>query len=167
MISESDLAFFETLPIAAQHELLQWRAQMRAIAKAGEGGRRDGRQGEAAASAAVILGVSVQTINRRYYAWQKYGDCALIDGRKVSRPAPEPGVGQRQPFIEYWNALCQRGGKHSISRAYNDLLKQWREGKDIPGYDFPPPAGHSGHPVGWSLKNLTRIRNKSRSLFLK
>ncbi len=160
---ESDLAFLETLPLAAQRDLLEWHAQMEAIDKAS----RHGPKLVAVQAAAVILGVSDKTVYRRHDQWELFGIRALVDRRKVSSlvPVPETAVGQRQPFIKYWKALCERGGKHSISRAYNDLLQQWREGNDIPGYDSPPPAGHSGHPIGWSLKNLTRIYNKSRSFF--
>lgn len=61
-------------------------------------------------------------------------------------------------FIKHWKDLmAYHRSRNGTSRTvWRQIIRDWRLGKPVPGYDTAPPPGPSGIPYGWSYANLMR-----------
>lgn len=100
--------------------------------------------------------ISWQSVQRKYLAWQMSGSLLALADLRMAGMRPTRARVKHPGFIAYWTELqtrCQRNG----GQAYPMLLDIWRKKSEvIPGYEGWP--GHPQIPVGWSKKNLMRIK---------
>lgn len=108
-------------------------------------------------SIAHEMGVSFQTVTRKYYELRNNGGdwTSLIDSRK----APEVRASQskaRQPhFAAYLCKLVEENGRCNAP-AFKVLKRQWKARiTAIPGYE--DWKGWPQTPAGWTPRNLARI----------
>lgn len=100
--------------------------------------------------------LSWQSVQRKFLAWQTSGSLLALADLRMAGMRPTRAQVKHPGFIAYWTELqtrCQRNG----GQAYPMLLDIWRKKTEvIPGYESWP--GHPQIPVGWSKKNLMRIK---------
>lgn len=100
--------------------------------------------------------MSWQSVQRKFLAWQTSGSLLALADLRMAGMRPTRARVKHPGFIAYWTELqtrCQRNG----GQAYPMLLDIWRKKIEvIPGYEGWP--GHPQIPVGWSKKNLMRIK---------
>jgi len=63
-------------------------------------------------------------------------------------------------FVEKCSLHRNYRSAKQLHRFLRLRLSLWRDGEienNIPGYDFPPPDGPNGYPVGWSIATLREI----------
>lgn len=100
--------------------------------------------------------MSWQSVQRKFLAWQTSGSLLALADLRMAGMRPTRARVKHPGFVAYWTELqtrCQRNG----GQAYPLLLDIWRKKSEvIPGYEGWP--GHPQIPVGWSKKNLMRIK---------
>ena len=100
--------------------------------------------------------MSWQSVQRKFLAWQTSGSLLALADLRMAGMRPTRARVKHPGFVAYWAELqtrCQRNG----GQAYPLLLDIWRKKSEvIPGYEGWP--GHPQIPVGWSKKNLMRIK---------
>lgn len=100
--------------------------------------------------------MSWQSVQRKFLAWQMSGSLLALADLRMAGMRPTRARVKHPGFVAYWTELqtrCQRNG----GQAYPMLLDIWRKKTEvIPGYEGWP--GHPQIPVGWSKKNLMRIK---------
>lgn len=138
-----DVMDFSRLPDAVRREVNRWRLEFELVQRPFQ---------KALRTIAKKMGVSVQTANRKFYAWlNANGDWRVLVNRAK---CPEPGrVGLPPETILYWQQLCG-GNQRKCRPAYRKLIEAWRAGKEIPG--FPKDAPRHVIPPGLSYQNLMR-----------
>lgn len=100
--------------------------------------------------------MSWKSVQRKFLAWQTSGSLLALADLRMAGMRPTRARVKHPGFVAYWTELqtrCQRNG----GQAYPLLLDIWRKKSEvIPGYEGWP--GHPQIPVGWSKKNLMRIK---------
>lgn len=100
--------------------------------------------------------MSWQSVQRKFLAWQMSGSLLALADLRMAGMRPTRARVKHPGFVAYWTELqtrCQRNG----GQAYPMLLDIWRKKSEvIPGYEGWP--GWPQIPVGWSKKNLMRIK---------
>lgn len=100
--------------------------------------------------------LSWQSVQRKFLAWQMSGSLLALADLRMAGMRPTRARAKHPGFVAWWTELqtrCQRNG----GQAYPMLLDIWRKKSEvIPGYEGWP--GWPQIPVGWSKKNLMRIK---------
>ena len=103
---------------------------------------------------AIELGVSPSTVKNHYYALKKGADWRIfIPNHKLSKPDTECLTNNRQ-FRAHCLELAE-SHQRVYTAAINKLWMNWRNRKQIPGYESLP--NWPKRPAGWGKRNLTRI----------
>ena len=113
-------------------------------------------------AACADLGAGQGTLYRWIAAFKAENWRGLVDGRVTGGKGLSPLF--KSHVAGVWDAhqrLNDDGAE--VQRVLLDQWMLWRTTGDpthrIPGYDSPPPADPAtGHPAGWSLKNIRRLR---------
>ena len=144
-IPTSDLAEFASLPDPCKREVRAWLRIMADLVAAP-------RIGSALTTAARSMGVSISSARRYYDDYRHTGDWRVLVDRRKYRPCA-----RRLPnaLIEYWQTLCELH-QRKTAPAYRQLIREWRAGQAIPGYEVTPCDCGLGHPEGWGARNLNR-----------
>lgn len=140
------------LPAAVRVEIDLLARLLKDVLTAPHGAKSAFHESAARQMRAAGYKMSVHGIRALAPLYQREGWHALIDRRKV------PHEDNKLPaaFKQEWRQSSQKQGR-SDAQAHEQLLKDWRSGKPIPGYPIHPKAEpHTGYPRGWSLKNLQR-----------
>jgi hypothetical protein len=103
---------------------------------------------------ALALGSTEGTVRERYYKWREGGRAALVNRAKCPdfTLAPDDGQVQEDTF-EYYRQLCIENGR-KLRPAYKKLVREFFEGKDIPG--VPHGTSRKSLPSGWTESNFRR-----------
>lgn len=114
---------------------------------------------KALALASAQLGISADTLKRKYYTWIKSGNniMSLADGRIKTGERASTARTHDPAFLAHWHGLylaCQR----NAGAARYLLCKQWKNKEIIPGYEGWP--GWPAIPAGWSKTNLAKLAPK-------
>lgn len=144
-IPDQDKQEFCRLAEDCRREVRAWLCGFAVVAK-------HPHRGAAMAELGRAMRVSASTARRKWDDFRHSGDWhVLINGAKYMPTA------RRLPaeFIEYYQALVEEYQRVSAP-AYRELLRRWRAGQPIPGYEFPPVDCGKGHPEGWGERNLYR-----------
>jgi hypothetical protein len=121
------------------------------------------RRGAAIAAEAQTLGVCAAAIRGWITRYNRSGGDwrALVDRRMVGHEDFKlPDV-----FIGYWKGLCE-GNQRKCRPAWRKLIRDWKAGKPVPGYDITPRPEINGLPRGWSYGNLMRFKPSKFELVL-
>lgn len=120
-------------------------------------------------AAAAHFRTSVGTIYRWKNAFDADNWRGLIDERKAGARGLPP------MFVSHlhgvWDAHQRDDDGAEVQRVLIDQWNLWRTTHDpayaIPGYGFPPPPEpDTGHPAGWSRRNILKYRPKKPELAL-
>lgn len=99
------------------------------------------------------VSMSKKRLEATYYDWRKRGAIACIDKRKVFGQTSGRGV-HHPAFKAFWIGLAAQASISSKT-AYEELLRRWRAGEPIPGYETA--WKRDTIPAGWSYENLMRL----------
>ena len=149
-VPTNDLVEFRALPGEVQTEVDQWLAELGALR---------GAIGEALTAAGARLGVSRATARRKYDAWRAQGWRGLVDWRKVPASVTHER-GLPQEFVEHVRVRLG-GNQRKMMPAYRQLIEDWRNGVEIPGYETVSTFERHTLPPGWSYDNLVRVARPS------
>jgi hypothetical protein len=145
------------LPADVRREVDLLTPLIKAVLDAPHGAKRAAEESAARQMTAAGFEMTRHAIRDLVSHYRREGWRALIDGRKLEHEDNNLPAAFKQE-------VKRRFEKHgrSISRAHEDLLRDWRAGKPIPGYPKHPKAqDHHSYPRGWSLKNLERVCKSS------
>lgn len=103
---------------------------------------------------AAALGSAEGTVREKYYAWKKGGRAALVNRAKCPEFQISPaGESVSEETFEYYRQLCIENGRKCLT-AYKTLVREFFEGKDIPG--VPHGTDRRRLPAGWHRSNFHR-----------
>jgi hypothetical protein len=127
-------------------------------------------RGSLVKAAAAYYKTSIGTIYRWKDAWEADNWRGLMDERKAG------ANGLPAQFISHLHGIWDGHQRNNddgaeVQRVLIDQWNLWRSTNDpahrIPGYLFPPqPEPDTGHPKGWSPRNLRKHRPKKPELAL-
>lgn len=129
-----------------------------------------GNAGAMIKAACVALNASQGTLYRWKAAFEAENWWGLTDGRGRAGKGLHPVFKSHVAGI--WDAHQRTNDDGAeVQRVLLDQWALWRRTLDpahrIPGYDAPPPAEPAtGHPAGWSAKNIRRLRPRPAELAL-
>lgn len=113
------------------------------------------RRGQAIAAAARRFHVSEATVRRKFDEYRHSGDWRVFINR-AKYPANSTEL--PEAFIAHWKKLCEENNR-KCEPAWRELIRQWKRGDKMPGYEFSPAPDPVTHvPVGWSYRNLMRYK---------
>jgi hypothetical protein len=156
------LALADTLTVAAlsaevRREVDLLAPLMTAVLNAGHGTKRAAQENAARQMTAAGFPMTRHAIRGLVPHFRREGWRALIDERKIEHEDNALPAA----FKEEVKRRFERHGR-SMAKAHEDLMRDWRAGKPLPGYAQQPKASpHHAHPRGWSLKNLERACKSS------
>lgn len=161
LINQHELvSVFAGLKRSIKAELAIWFEFVGAVSSAGH------RNDRVVSDFAAKLGCSKANVRRKLTAWRATGDWKVFINKAKAGAAFWNTDRQTLPpeFIEYVRAqFCWN--QRSCRPAYRKLIERWRRwhrGETscaIPGYKECPPCDPSGKtPLGWSYRNLMRMR---------
>jgi hypothetical protein len=106
-----------------RERIAQRREAVERVRAAGRGATVDVMAAEARA-----LGVAYSTLRSLYYAWQRRGDDALLDGRKVGK------VGGANHWVGIYKRYCE-ADKNTSANAHRTMMSDFRAGvmEGLPG----------------------------------
>jgi hypothetical protein len=161
-MSGMPLALADTLAVAAlpadvRREIDLLTPLIQDVLKAPHGAKRAAQESAARQMTAAGFEITWNGIRELVPIFKREGWRGLIDHRKLEHEDHTLPAA----FKEEVKRRFERHGR-SVARAQEDLIRDWRTGKPIPGYPKPPKAqDHHSYPRGWSLKNLERVCKSS------
>lgn len=152
----TDPAYFATLKDDVKADVLLKVQIIHPIHEAGH--RQKGAMKEAAA---LALDCSVTTINRYLGDYRAQGFKGLVSGHINGGTKGLPVLFRdfvATLFLQNQRALAGREVQRQLVERWNRWRRTGNAAYTIPGYDFPPADCGSGHPAGWSVDNINRLR---------
>lgn len=104
--------------------------------------------------------VSKKTMERVWYKWRvrkRWED--LVDQRVWGLHNKDLPTTQRD-FLLHISKLCD--AYTTKKQAVEELLRQWRDGESVPGYEGQNNGKNLPYPKGWSFDNLMKIMPPKR-----
>ena len=153
-VARNDAADLARMPDKVKQDVYAWMEIVEAIERAPK--RETDR---VVGMAAVRMRVSKRTVWRKLGEWRETGDWRVFVPAWVCGSAG----GLPAKFVEWFKGQAE-GNQRKSKPAYRELVRMWRRGEAITGYDKRPEAERGKDlPKGWSYANLMKAARASTS----